>query len=631
MPALPEQLKTAASARLFDAVERSAAELGLALFVVHVDAAPPIVVYASELLGRIVGRPVDELVGRPPWEMVAPDVRERVRSVIAGRGAGAPPLFHDTAVERPDGARRAIEVGVARVPTDAAEMAVCYFRDVTEERAAVDALRRSEERFRKLIEDAPDGVAILVAGKIALMNRNAAAMLGGTPESVKGSFISGYLTPDDGARARDRMGQVARGALLGPSEYSIVIPGLERTVEVHSIPCEWEGSPGILAFVRDVTDRKRMQRELERASRLAAVGTMAAAVAHEINNPLTYVQLSLERVERELAALGSEHVGLREHVRNAHHGIGRVATIVRDLRAFARAEAEPTAAVDVAEVIDRALKMVEHDLRHRAQLVRSYTVPVPHVIASAGRLEQVLVNLLINAVQSLASGDPTQDTITIDLRSRGGEVAITVRDTGIGIPEADRDRVFEPFFTTKPHEEGTGLGLAVSKRIVEAMHGRIELTSALGGGTEVTVILPASAAAQAPAAHVPAPEVEHPALRVLVVDDEPLVRRVMRLVLVQNDHHVEEAGNAEAALELLAQRHFDVIVCDLMMPGLTGRDLHERVRDRHPGLERRMVLVTGGAFVPKLAEFLAAIDNPKLDKPFTEAEVLSAVTAAAAR
>ena len=629
MPALPEQLETAERVRLFDAIERAAGQIDLAILIVHVDAAQPTIVYASEALARIAGRPVDTIVGRPPWELLAADDHGRVRAVIASRGPGAPPLTDTGTVVRPDGSRRAVEIGIARISTDGGELAVCYYRDVTEERAVIGALRQSEERFRRLIENAPDGVAIIVAGKIALMNRVAAAMIAGTPESVQGTLIGSYLPPEDALRARDRMAQVARGAVLGPSEYTIV--ATERIAEVHSIPCEWEGAPGILAFVRDVTDRKRMHRELERASRLAAVGTMAAAVAHEINNPLTYVQLSLERIERELGALGADAAALGEHVRNAQHGTNRVATIVRDLRAFARAEDEPTAPVDVTEVIDRALKMVEHDLRHRAQLVRSYTVPVPYVVASAGRLEQVLVNLLINAIQSLAGGDPNRDTITIDVRDGAGEVAIVVRDTGIGIPVADRDRVFEPFFTTKPHDEGTGLGLAVSKRIVEAMHGRIALTSAPGEGTEVTVTLPASAAERAPAAPAPPTRALHPPLRILVVDDEPLVRRVMRLVLVQNDHHVEEAGNAEAALELLALRHFDVIVCDLMMPGLTGRDLHERVRDRHPGLERRMVLVTGGAFVPKLAEFLAGSDNPKLDKPFTEAEVLSAVTAAAAR
>jgi PAS domain S-box-containing protein len=629
MSALPEQLRTAERARLFDAVERAAAQVGLAVFVVHVDAAPPVVVYASELLARVVGRPVDELIGRPPWELIASEDRSRVRDVIASRGPGAPPLYQEVEIERPDGVRRSIEVGVARITTEDAELAVCYFRDVTDERETIGALRRSEDRFRRLIENAPDGVAILVRGRIEHMNRVAAGMLGGTPDSVRGTLIGDHLSPADAARARDRMNQVQAGAVLGPSEYTIVAH--DRTVEVHSIPCDWEGTPGILAFVRDVTDRKRMQRELERAARLATVGTMAAAVAHEINNPLTYVQLSLERLERDLIELGAEAAPLREHIRNAQHGTGRVATIVRDLRAFARAEAEPIGSVDVAEVIDRALKMVEHDLRHRAQLVRQYSGYVPPVVASAGRLEQVLVNLLINAVQSLAAGDPTRDTITVAVTSDGTEVAIVVRDTGIGIPEADRDRVFEPFFTTKAADEGTGLGLAVSKRIVEAMDGRITLTSAPGAGTEVTVTLPAAVADRAPAAQSAAPASASRVLRILVVDDEPLVRRVMKLVLVQNDHDVEEAGNAEAALELLATRHFDVIVCDLMMPGMTGRDLHERVRDRHPGLERRMVLVTGGAFVPKLAEFLAMVDNPKLDKPFTEAEVLQAVTAAAAR
>jgi PAS domain S-box-containing protein len=631
MSTLPEQLRTAERARLFDAVERAAEQVGLAVFVVHVDAAPPVVIYASEPLARMVGRPAGELVGRPPWELLAAHEHDRIRDFIASRGPGAPPASHEVVVERPDGTRRTIEVGIARIATDGAELAVCYFRDATGEREAVGALRRSEQRFRRLIETAPDGVAITVRGQIVLMNPAAARMLGASsPEDVHGRMITDYLSAEDAARTRDRMAQVQTGVDLGSSEYGIVCN--DRTVEVHATSCEWEGAPAILAFVRDVTERKRMQRELELSARLAAVGTMAAAVAHEINNPLTYVQLSLERLARDLEDLGhgAHAARLREHVDNALHGTARVTTIVRDLRAFAREADEPVGPVDVIEVVERSLKMVANDLRHRARVIRRFAEHVPVIEASASRLEQVLVNLLINASQSLPAGDPARDTITVEVAAGRGEVTIAVSDTGVGIGPAELAHVFEPFFTTKPSDEGTGLGLAVCKRIVERLQGRIAITSAPDAGTTVTVTVPAGAVALERQALTAEAGGARP-MRILVVDDEPLVRKVIRISLAQHHHEVEEAGSGELALNLLAARPFDVIVCDLMMPGMSGRDLHQQVGARYPGLERRIVLVTGGAFVPRLAEFLASVDNPKLDKPFTEAEVLEAVATAAGR
>jgi PAS domain S-box-containing protein len=612
---------------LIDVIDRAASQSGIAVFVVRVSPPPMIIVYASEMLAQVVGRRLDEILGREPWELVGAADRDRVRLLLGARGPGAPPITEETYITRLDGSRRSLEVGTSRMQTPGAELSLSFVRDVTEQRAAVAALKLSEARFRSIVEHAPDGVVLLVRGRIALANPVAARLLGAEPAALPGTSVASYLPPEDGARAAERMMRIARGEVLGPSQYG-VLADRERSVEIHSIPCEWEGGPAILAFARDVTDRKRLQLELDRASRLAAVGTMAAAVAHEINNPLTYVQLSLQRLERELGALGASDAA-REHVRNAMHGTERVAAIVRDLRGFARDDDARPRAVELAELVERALKMVEHELKHRARLTRRFEPGLPTVDAVAGRLEQVVVNLLLNAIQALPAGDPTRDEITVELRPRGpGEVELVVGDTGVGISDADRERVFEPFFTTKPPGEGTGLGLAVCKRIVDGMRGRIAIDSG-PAGTRVTVVLPAQAAVAAVVEPAPAP-VAGQRLRVLVIDDEPLIRKVVAMALAPH-HDVVEAAGGEAALAELARGTFDVILCDVMMPGMNGREVHNRIRAAHPGLERRIVLVTGGAFAPRLAEFLAAADNLKLEKPFTEAAVLAAVAAAAAR
>jgi len=488
-----QHLDATARASLFDAFERAATRVGIAVFVVHVDAAPPTIVYASDALTTFVGRPAADFVGRPPWELVATEQRGRVREIIASRGPGAPPITLEFETERPDGSRRAIEVGVARITTADAELAVCYFRDVTEALRANQALRQSEARFRSLVENAPDGVVIVQQGRVALANPVAVGMFGASDfAQVQGRLLSDFLPPSDAARAAERIARIQGGTELGPSEYRLLADD-ERVVEVHAIPTEHDGQPAILAFVRDVTERKQLQRELIRVDRLAAIGTMAATVAHEINNPLAYLLLNLERLEREIATEPdvARAAVLREHVANAIHGSQRVARIVRDVRTHARgATVEPTGPVDVVAVAERALEMVEHDLRGRARLVRRYPGEPAIVEAVAGRLEQVLINVLLNAIQSFDADVPAQGEITIAI-DVDREVRIAVTDTGRGT--GDAERVFEPFFTTKPIGEGTGLGLSVCKQLVEGMRGRIGLVSTVGVGTEIAIVLPRAA------------------------------------------------------------------------------------------------------------------------------------------
>jgi len=620
-------------ASLFDAVDRAATRVGLALFVVHVDASPPTVIYASELLAEFVGRPTGELVGRPPWELVVPAQQDGVRETIASRGAGAPPLTLEMKVERPDGTRRDIEVGVARITTSGAELAVCYFRDNTDERQAVAALRRSEALFRSLFENAPDGVALLQHGRMVLANPVAARMLGmPDAESLRGRMLADFMPASEAARAAERIGMILKGALVPSSEYRV--NANDRVVEVHSVLCEYDDNPAVLSFVRDATERRRMQDQLFRTDRLASLGTMAATVAHEINNPLTYLQLSLQRLEREAATEPdpARAAVLREHTANALHGVERVARIVRDLRAYSRDNSdEPESAIDVVAVVERALHMIEHDLRHRAQLVRRYSSEPAIVDGSAGRLEQVVINLLVNAVQALDGNgngnEPVANQITVEIEVVADEVTIVIRDTGPGIPEPDR--VFEPFFTTKPIGEGTGLGLFVAKQLVERMQGRIEIVSTGQQGTTLAIVLPRRTERVPHPVTRPDP-VHGERLRVLVIDDEPHVREAMKGLLA-SEHDVEVAGDGESALAMVGAADYDVILCDLMMPHMNGRDVYERIRVQRPGLEQRVVFVTGGAFVPSLASFLESVDNLKLRKPFPFEHVLAIVREARRR
>jgi two-component system, cell cycle sensor histidine kinase and response regulator CckA len=632
---LADHLDNEERGRLLAAMEHAADRLGLGIFAARVDVSPPRIVHMSALAAEILGRSAETAIGRPPWEIMPLGDQSGLQQIIASREGEAAPLFLEFFVERPDGVRIPVEVGVARVRVADALLAVGYFRDVRDRRAALEALQRSESRFRSLVENAPDGVVILRGTRISFMNSAAARLLRvESPAKGLGQDIRSFLPEAAAARAGERIAAMFReGAEYPPSEYAFHDG---RTVEIKSIKVDHEGAPAVLAFARDVTERKAIQRELVRSDRLAAVGTLAAAVAHEINNPLTYAQLSLQLVERELLqgdVSPARIASMLDHVRNARHGAERVATIVRDLRTFARVDETAPGPVDVAAVVDHAIKIAENDLRHRARLVRRYH-EVPPVDGNASRLEQVFLNLLINALQALPDGDPTRDEIAVEIARRGGDVVVSVRDTGCGVPAAVRDRIFDPFFTTKPVGEGTGLGLSVCRSILESLGGRIELESTEGKGTTVTVHLRAHVGGERRATITrpppPPADAEPRRLRVLVVDDEALVRRVLTMVLARH-HDVEQAASGEEAMALLDKASFDVILCDLMMPGMSGMDVYERIRARQPGLEERIVFITGGAFVPRLADFLDSVDNLKLLKPFDVEQVLNAVLAAVER
>ncbi|MCA9676774.1 MAG: response regulator, partial [Myxococcales bacterium] len=408
-----------------------------------------------------------------------------------------------------------------------------------------------------------------------------------------------------------------------------------RFVEIKSILVESVDGPAVVAFARDVSARKRVEQELLRADRLAAVGMLSAAVAHEINNPLTYVQLCLQFLERSLvdASTPAQRQALLDHLANARHGVERVATIVRDLRTFARSHDDDRGPADVVAAVEHAIKLAENELRHRARLVRKFET-VPLVTGGGSRLEQVFLNLLINAMHALPDGDPARDEVVVEIAPLGDAmVEIIVADTGVGVPGPLRDRVFEPFFTTKPIGEGTGLGLSVCRGIVESAGGSIALEGVEPHGTRVRVRLPVHQTTRA----APEPEVTVAAaepgrrLRVLVVDDEPLVRRMLAVVLSRRHDVVLAENGRDALAEIQRGAEFDAIVCDLMMPELNGMELFEAVSTAIPALATRFVFITGGALGPRLAKFLDDVDAPTLYKPFQMQVVLDAVHAAAER
>jgi PAS domain S-box-containing protein len=372
-----------------------------------------------------------------------------------------------------------------------------------------------------------------------------------------------------------------------------------------------------------VTERtralKRSQAELAQSDRLASLGFLVAGMGHEINNPLSYVLLNLEELAQDPTLATA-----RPRIEEALQGARRVRDVVKDLRTFSRVDERDVQAVAPNDVITSALRLANKQLEFRAT-VETELGEVPMVMVNESQLTQVLVNLLVNAAHAIDEGKPEENRICVRSRSTGNEVEIEVSDTGRGIAPENLDRLFDPFFSTKAVSDGLGLGLAICHRLVSAVGGRIEVKSTLGKGSSFLVKLPAHADAKpAPPKKVEPLPVPTTA-RVLIVDDEPAVRRVLGRLL-QKNCEVVGVGSGEEALELLGKDDgFDVVLCDLMMPTMSGMDFADRLEESGSAMAKRVVFMTGGAFTPRANEFLSKTRFPALHKPFDPGLVLGAI------
>jgi PAS domain S-box-containing protein len=456
---------------IFTALIEAADQAGMCICVSHAETANPLhvnLIYVNEGTAKLLGYSVQELEARSVWSLFAPEQVGRVVDMHSRRMRGEPaPRVFDSEVVHKDGRRIPVEIATTPVTLDGQRANVTFLIDVSHRRNAEEALRRSEARFRSLIDNAPDGVAIARWPKIVFVNPAAAHMLGfRDPQEAIGRDLLTLMSPTDAERADRRVGALKRGERLpGRAEYRSFDPdGNELAVEISAIPIEYEGAPAIMAFARDVTERKAMLAQLMAADKLAAVGTLAAGVAHEINNPLAYLLLNLEFLIRELPRLvddGAKLEPVLRRVRETKQGAERVKTIVRDLQTFTRRDDGIRGAVDLAAVIEAALHMARHEIRHRASVVKRFE-PIPPVHGNVTRFEQLFLNLLINAAHAVADLDPARNTIEIAIkRGPSDRVIATVRDNGIGISREVLSRVFDPFFTTKPNGVGTGLGLPI--------------------------------------------------------------------------------------------------------------------------------------------------------------------------
>jgi signal transduction histidine kinase/DNA-binding NtrC family response regulator len=420
----------------------------------------------------------------------------------------------------------------------------------------------------------------------------------------------------------------------GPREIQIRDGDNPCIAEMTEVAIDWNGAPARLVSLRDVTERRQaleLRDRLAHTERLAAIGQLAAGVTHEINNPATYVVANLTTMLDLITALELDPTArddtraklseLSDMVKENLDGMSRIRSITNDLRTFARIDSQEVTLVDLNECVVSACKIAFSEIRQRAHLIQalSEVSPIP---GSRGKLAQVVTNLLVNAAQAIPEGNVEAHRVTVRTGQSGGEVWLQVEDTGRGIAPQIRAKIFDPFFTTKARSQGTGLGLALCADIVRQHQGTISARSNLDGGTCFEVRLPLDTQLKATPPVVSPSQVvprvrKSRRLRVLLIDDEPLVLRSLRRML--SEHHVDTAQSGSEALQQLQRvgQDYDLIFCDLMMPEMDGTVVHAEIERRMPALLERLVFCSGGAFTARTKQFLEQTQRPLVEKPLT--------------
>jgi signal transduction histidine kinase/CheY-like chemotaxis protein len=543
----------------------------------------------------------------------------------------APVVVDDIVIHRPDETRVNVRAYGMPVFTENGDVShvIVAFNDITRE-VEVDLARASiEARLTLAVNHAP--IAVWSAdndGVVKLSEGAGLASMGVTSGQLVGENLFELY------REHPTIPGYLRRGLAGESFwYTVEVPGAIYDTYLTPLRDARGEVVGIAGLSNDVTELRKLQAISIQNDRVIAVGTLAASVAHEINNPLTYLLAHFQMTERDFENLDKALApvtgapgeraralvqSLRAHLEPLRTATERIAGITRQLKTFSRAGSERLEAVDLRNVVHSVLHLVGKDLEARAALYLDLEEAI--AVADEPRLVQVVLNLVVNAMHAVAASAQEQGQVVIRTRTAGDVVTLDIEDNGPGVPLANRERIFDSFFSTKGIGEGTGLGLFVCRNIARDFGGDINVEDRPTGGARFHLHLPVRSekAAPRPTAHRPI-ATPWPGLpgRILVVDDEPLLEQALADMLRRAGHQVTSVRSGAEALEiLLSPEPFDLVFCDLMMRGMTGMELASTLELRAPHRLARFVFMTGGAFTEQARVFLEDHRRQTVDKPF---------------
>ena len=600
---------------------------------------------------RLYGYTAAEITGRHVEVLIPPEDREREAEIVAAVARGERVDRYQARRLRKDGT--AVEVSLTMSPIVGRSGTIVGVASITRD---LNERQRADDRFRGLMEAAPDAmVCVDRDGRIVLVNAQTERLFGYRRDELVGQPVE-ILVPDQvrGLHPAHRAGYVtdprprpmgANMQLAGrrrdgstfPAEVSLAAMGADDGLLVTAVVRDVTERLEIAAErerLRTQTERDKLERHLHESQRLESLGQLAGGVAHDFNNLLGVISNYAAFVGDEVASQlpGACGQGIRDDIAEVQRAAERAAGLTHQLLSFARQEMIQPRALNVNDVVLSVEQLLIRTLGEHVELITDLAVGLPAVLADPGQVEQILVNLAVNARDAMPQGGKlvihTASTGIDDTASQGAVppgqyVALKVSDTGIGIPKHVLDRVFEPFFTTKPKGEGTGLGLATVYGIITQAGGHVRIYSEPGFGTTLTALLPVTEQDIAAVTPPPAETRRGHGQTVLVVEDEPAMREVTRRILDRNGYHVVAAASGDEALDVLACQleHIDVLLTDVIMPRMQGKELADRVRILKP--VARVLFMSGYTQGLLGAQGVLEPGVQLIEKPFSETTILT--------
>ncbi len=498
-------------------------------------------------------------------------------------------------------------------------------RQAQSHKSEADTLRTrvvsTEERYRTLFDQASEGIIIASADRLQVLelNQTARRLLGLTPTDADRATLEsfGRLCKDAGDHAKGGSDWLA--ALRPHTRFCLVRrDGSSIPVEIDGAPIEIEGQPAYQFFVRELTERARLEQQLRQAEKLSALGQVISGIAHELNNPLAVIEGYLELILARHQLDGETRADLEKVAQESN----RAAKLVGNFLSFARERPVHRQLISLNNVIARVAEMRAFDLRiARAELRLELDPDLPQIVADPDQFQQVLVNLVTNALHAVVQAKQP-GRLKISTQRRGKHVRVLVEDNGPGVPDSVLPHVFEPFFTTKEVGAGTGLGLSIAHSIMSDHNGRIFYQPSAENGAcfvlefKVPPTAPAVSPDLEPVVQSTPAIAAVPGSKILVLDDEKPLADLLGEMLSMLGHSPTVCYAPVAALEALSRQKYDLILSDFRMPGMDGQQFYRAALERHPELAKRIVFLTGDVVNPETMDFLESIGNPHLGKPF---------------
>ncbi|MFN7140506.1 MAG: ATP-binding protein, partial [Limisphaerales bacterium] len=478
----------------------------------------------------------------------------------------------------------------------------------------------TEERYRSLFDQASEGIIICDAGDLRIIELNATAqrLLGLTQaQALQRCLPTVCNAAHPVCIAPTSATDWFHWACQQPQLNLVSKNGSNTLTELDGAPIDFEGRKAYQFFFREVTERSKLEQQLRQAEKLSALGQMISGVAHELNNPLAVIRGYLEMIL-------TNHQ-LSPQTRNDLEKItlesARATKLVKNFLAFAREQPPERETININELIERGVDLRKHDFRRAGvQVTLHLQLDLPTTEADADQFQQILTNLINNAIQAMERTASTDRRLKLTSKQIGQLIQVSVEDNGPGVPAEIEQKIFEPFFTTKEVGVGTGLGLSIAHSIMTEHKGKIFYQrSSLGGAgfvLELPVLEKSTPSSSETVTATKPRSRQTRSGRILVLDDELALAELLCDMLKMLGHQPTFCLHPQAALDLINQRHFDLILSDFRMPGMTGKEFHDAVFRRDRNLAKRIIFLTGDIISDETFDFIRTHGNAHLEKPF---------------